>query len=356
MTTVQTRRASARQAAHRAKSDSDHLGALALSDGLSRDEEPLSRQANHAAIEARAGAAWSKATAGGGGEVPYRREMERAFGQDFSGVKAHVGRKAEMSAIQAKAATVGESVAFAESRPDKRLVAHELTHVVQNRRAKGGGGLRKKTSVSKPGDAAEVEADRMADAIGSAPSLTARAGDNLARKADVSVNIDPAAIGEMLYKWTKSGRGKANDHSGLTHVIQSGYRSTSVHGSKSTRRTKDLYFGHGVDPPGKENHLIRAKCGCEWQYGGKIHGIRATWMPNIKPYANIQAPMGSNVKVNVRIGNPVRVRVAKYKAGWYATELPIYYAATLSHQLNTKTDNKTLYIRSDGTSRVSAGG
>src|SRR5512133_1449034 len=51
------------------------------------------------------GEAFGRATAGGGGEVPHRQEMERSFGHDFASVQAHTGRSAEMDAIDAHAAT-----------------------------------------------------------------------------------------------------------------------------------------------------------------------------------------------------------------------------------------------------------
>src|SRR5262245_19554422 len=76
---------------------------------------------------AGAGASFDAAVSGGGGPVPFRQDMERAFGQDFSGVEAHLGKGAEMASIGALAATRGERIAFASTRPDRETVAHELT-------------------------------------------------------------------------------------------------------------------------------------------------------------------------------------------------------------------------------------
>ena len=72
------------------------------------------------------------------GELPFRAEMEAAFGADFSAVKVATGQRDAMAALGAEAATVDEEVSFAEATPDRRLVAHELTHVIQNRAAGGG--------------------------------------------------------------------------------------------------------------------------------------------------------------------------------------------------------------------------
>jgi hypothetical protein len=71
---------------------------------------------------------------------PSTREfMESGFGHDFSRVRVHADDKAAESslALNAQAYTVGEHVVFAPNRYDhatdvgRRLIAHELAHVVQ---------------------------------------------------------------------------------------------------------------------------------------------------------------------------------------------------------------------------------
>lgn len=72
-----------------------------------------------------------------------RTDMERRFGHDFSGVRVHTGPRAAASAraLGAAAYTVGEHVAFDAGRyrpthrEGRRLLAHELAHVIQQ----GGG-------------------------------------------------------------------------------------------------------------------------------------------------------------------------------------------------------------------------
>ncbi len=71
--------------------------------------------------------------------------MEPRFGQDFSGVRVHTGTSAEQSArdVNANAYTVGHDVVFDAGRfapgalEGRRLIAHELTHVVQQSGADG---------------------------------------------------------------------------------------------------------------------------------------------------------------------------------------------------------------------------
>lgn len=78
---------------------------------------------------------------GGGSVLPpsTRTFMERRFGQDFSGVRVHDGTQADTLSqqVNARAFTVGQDIFFgrseyAPSSPEgQRLLAHELTHVVQ---------------------------------------------------------------------------------------------------------------------------------------------------------------------------------------------------------------------------------
>ena len=96
--------------------------------------------------------------------MPYRAEMETSFGQSFSSVRATTGRADAMASLGAAAATHGEQVVFASSSPDRRLVAHELTHVVQNR---GGAspGVAYRGALGDPASDAEKEAESVADRV-----------------------------------------------------------------------------------------------------------------------------------------------------------------------------------------------
>ncbi|HET9227500.1 MAG TPA: LysM peptidoglycan-binding domain-containing protein, partial [Thermoanaerobaculia bacterium] len=64
---------------------------------------------------------------------PVRGEMEHAFGADFGGVRLHSdGEAAEMShGIQARAFTYGNDIYLGQGGLDRRLLAHELTHTIQ---------------------------------------------------------------------------------------------------------------------------------------------------------------------------------------------------------------------------------
>jgi hypothetical protein len=78
----------------------------------------------------------SLGTSESGSSVPYRAEMEQRFGADLGNVRAHRGTLARKAAkgIGTEAFTVGNDVVFGSSYPDRATVAHELTHVLQQRR------------------------------------------------------------------------------------------------------------------------------------------------------------------------------------------------------------------------------
>lgn len=96
------------------------------------------------------------------GALPFQAEMERAFGEDFSNVKVTTGASgAELAGGTAVAQ--GDEVTFRDSSPSPRVVAHELTHVVQARRH--GPTRPGAPRVSDPLDASEREAEAVAEDV-----------------------------------------------------------------------------------------------------------------------------------------------------------------------------------------------
>ena len=118
-------------------------------------------------------------------------QMGQALNADFSGVRVHTDSGADglNRSLSAKAFTTGSDIYFRQgeynpgSSSGRELLAHELTHVVQQNPDKvqmkpdddgvqtscacGGAasGPQMKLSVSQPGDIYEQEADRMASAV-----------------------------------------------------------------------------------------------------------------------------------------------------------------------------------------------
>ena len=120
-------------------------------------------------------------------EAPVRQRMESSFGTDFSDVRVHAGGSAAASAkaVDAHAYTVGNEIVLGDghtpgSTDHERTLAHELTHVVQQRSGPVDGtptgtGI----SVSDPSDRFERAAEATADTVlsaGRAPDAGAVAG------------------------------------------------------------------------------------------------------------------------------------------------------------------------------------
>jgi hypothetical protein len=111
-------------------------------------------------------------TSGSGHELDTgaRERLSEHVGDPLADVRVHTDTTAAELArsVSARAFTTGTDVYFGEGeyRPGTRdgdaLLAHELTHVVQQRGAPTGGPL----TVSEPGDAMETEADAVARGLG----------------------------------------------------------------------------------------------------------------------------------------------------------------------------------------------
>ena len=120
-----------------------------------------------------------------GGGVPLapavRQRMESSFGTDFSDVRVHSdgGAAASARAVDAHAYTVGNEIVLGDGHAEgssahERTLAHELTHVVQQRSGPvegtpAPGGI----SVSSPSDRFERAAETTADQV----IVTGRAAD-----------------------------------------------------------------------------------------------------------------------------------------------------------------------------------
>jgi len=98
-----------------------------------------------------------------------RTRMQSAFGADLSGVRTHTGPRADTlnRDLGARAFTVGQDIFFRRgeynvaSSSGRELLAHELTHVIQQRNT-----VQTSLEVSDPGDASEREAAAVARVLG----------------------------------------------------------------------------------------------------------------------------------------------------------------------------------------------
>jgi hypothetical protein len=104
-------------------------------------------------------------------DTSVQQKMGEAFNTDFSSVQVHTNDEAHglNQSLSAKAFTTGNDIFFrqGEYNPQtssgQELIAHELTHVVQQStgRVESGGGM----TVNAPGDQFEQEADSAAKSL-----------------------------------------------------------------------------------------------------------------------------------------------------------------------------------------------
>jgi hypothetical protein len=153
-------------------------------------------------------------------DIETRSWAENTFGQDFSQVRIHTGEKAAESAraVQALAYTVGRDVVFGEGQylpstaGGRRLLVHELTHVIQQR------------AVSTPypsmlemghaNDAFEAQAEQHARQFSTDCSLGATVTPTLQRApadsplkrsvCETTSNPPDAKPGDCIYKFPES--------------------------------------------------------------------------------------------------------------------------------------------------------
>ena len=106
-----------------------------------------------------------------------RTQMEASLGSDFSGVRVHTGSEsADLNAdLGARAFTTGSDIFLGQgtSQTDRHVLAHELTHVVQQQSMSASGPL----TVGRADDAYERAADDVADSAAGGGALS----DNLRR-------------------------------------------------------------------------------------------------------------------------------------------------------------------------------
>jgi len=144
-------------------------------DGLAqRAEEEEEVQAKHETVGVEGGAVGPdtetriQAMRGAGSplESSTRASMESSFGTSFKDVRVHTSGDADAlnRRLTARAFTTGNDIFLrGDASPgDSRLLAHELSHVVQQRSMGGGGGGMR---VGAAGDAHERQADAIADVV-----------------------------------------------------------------------------------------------------------------------------------------------------------------------------------------------
>jgi hypothetical protein len=147
-------------------------------------------------------------TVGSGGSPlsdDVRADMEGRLGHDFGDVRVHSDGAAHESAksVNAQAFTVGSDIVFQSGMYDpnsdsgRHMIAHELTHVVQQRNGPvdgtdAGGGVK----ISDPSDRFEREAVANADRVMSGPAPAADVQRSAETSSALSVQREDAPMEE----------------------------------------------------------------------------------------------------------------------------------------------------------------
>lgn len=132
-------------------------------------------------------------------EKDTRSFMERRFGSDFSNVRIHTGTSAAQSAdaLQADAYATGRDIYFAarkyapETASGRHLLAHELTHTIQQQGIATSPTPAAQVRISQPTDPLEIEADQVASLVTNGSSRASKASGLLQRTGESFVAREP---------------------------------------------------------------------------------------------------------------------------------------------------------------------
>jgi hypothetical protein len=165
-------------------SDCDKEEEVQRKDDDSNEGMTLQREVAGGSVVARAPSIVNEVLGSAGHplDASVRTFMEPRFGYDFGGVRVHSDARAAQSAraVNAMAYTVGSDVAFdtnrfaPETAPGRRLLAHELTHVVQQ--SGGGRMLQRAENDTVPNCAALTDSETDVNDKINSSLKTARAG------------------------------------------------------------------------------------------------------------------------------------------------------------------------------------
>ena len=178
--------------------------------------------------------------------------MEPLFGHDFSHVRVHADSKAAESAesVEARAYTVGSHIVFGADQPlpetsaGRQLLAHELTHVLQQRGNDNHSGT---LALSNPGDATERQADQVAREVAMSPFASKAGAFHPIR----GVNRLSAQV--LQREPTKPRAATGKDALADLTAQTAGATGTVTAGSLSRQEWESLFSRHFTEPDKEEN-------------------------------------------------------------------------------------------------------
>jgi hypothetical protein len=140
------------------------------------------------------------------------QDMEQRFGHDFSRVRVHTGTAAEQSArgLNARAYTLGHNIVFGAgqfapgTREGQHLIAHELTHVVQQSTSQQAGQVIHRAPVLSGRKTTEHVDDSIAGdidkALAASPTIAKFIGAKSLKKTKGHLSVDVKEVFESLYQ------------------------------------------------------------------------------------------------------------------------------------------------------------
>ncbi len=168
----------------------------------------------------------SRVAARASSELPRLAQLEKTFRSDLCDVRVVFGgpeAKALLAEQNAEAVAVGDHILFADANPSPALVAHEVTHVLQQRRGGSGGGEAEAEEGSRAVEAGETfnvqgGADETPQFSKSA-DISTRLGKVTATLSGASVT-PPALAGGIsdLHDWLMANQTELSDWSGTINV------------------------------------------------------------------------------------------------------------------------------------------
>jgi hypothetical protein len=241
-----------------------------------------------------------------------RASMETRFSHDFTRVRVHTDESSADAAraVNAQAFTMGQHVVFASGRyaphttGGTRLLAHELTHTLQQRSVPpiGSAPLR----VTAPDDSHEIEADHVASLVTTSSAQMLGSVDVSPAPA-VAVQRQPASDEEL------SEESPARDVASRTLASPAGPPSivmivatpdakSSAVATLSNGRVEPVTIDKNTLKPGEYTFQLDASAALHYRLVGRTEGQEFVWRRN-RTYA-----WGNTVRVFIRPSAEERIR------------------------------------------------
>ena len=163
--------------------------------------------------------------------LPHRARLEASFGADLSDVRAvlgGVGACALLDERNAEAVALGDAIVFADANPSAELVAHEVTHVLQQRRGGTGGGEAEAESTARA--AASGQQVDVGGGAPETPQFSTKESAPASRAGTVTLGLSGAGVtppgfaGGLpdLHDWLMDNQAALSNYSGPLNVTFSG--------------------------------------------------------------------------------------------------------------------------------------